>query len=60
MIVAVAPTSPPASVPTRGGEERPVHVVAARDDATKHCYVITAYVPDPALWGGDFKTRKPT
>ncbi len=39
---------------------RPLHVVAARDDGTKHCYVITAYVPDAALWGGDFKTRKPT
>jgi hypothetical protein len=38
---------------------RPLHVVAARDDATGHCYVITAYVADPALWGSDFRTRKP-
>jgi len=39
---------------------RPLHVVAARDDGAKHCYVITAYVPDPAQWGSDFRTRKPT
>jgi hypothetical protein len=39
---------------------RPLHVVVARDDDTKHCYVITAYVADPALWGSDFRTRKPT
>jgi len=39
---------------------RPLHVVAARDDTTSHCYVITAYVPDPAQWGSDFRTRKPT
>jgi len=39
---------------------RPPHVVASRDDATKHCYVITAYVADPTQWESDFKTRKPT
>jgi hypothetical protein len=39
---------------------RPLHVVAARDGETRHCYVITAYVPDSVLWGGDFRTRKPT
>jgi hypothetical protein len=39
---------------------RPLHVVAARDGSTGHCHVITAYVPDAALWGDDFKTRKPT
>jgi len=39
---------------------RPLHVVASRDDSTRHCYVITAYVPDSALWGSDFRTRKPT
>jgi hypothetical protein len=39
---------------------RPLHVVAARDDSTKHCYVITVYVPDAAQWGSDFRTRKPT
>jgi hypothetical protein len=38
---------------------RPLQVVVARDAKTKHCYVVTAYVPDPAVWGNDFKTRKP-
>jgi hypothetical protein len=40
--------------------KRPLHVVVARDDIARHCYVITAYVPDPALWRSDFRTRKPT
>jgi Domain of unknown function (DUF4258) len=39
---------------------RPLHVVTARDDTTNRCYIITAYVADPALWGSDFRTRKPT
>jgi Domain of unknown function (DUF4258) len=39
---------------------RPLHVVAARDDSTGRCYIITAYVADSALWGNDFRTRKPT
>jgi hypothetical protein len=39
---------------------RPLHVVTARDGSTGHCYVITVYVPDPALWVSDFRTRKPT
>jgi hypothetical protein len=26
---------------------------------TMPCYIITAYVPDPALWESDFGTRKP-
>lgn len=39
---------------------RPLHVVAARDDATGRSYIITAYIADPALWESDFRTRKPT
>jgi hypothetical protein len=39
--------------------ERPLHVLAARDERTMHCYIITAYVPDPTLWECDFRTRKP-
>ena len=39
---------------------RPLHVVAARDDATGICYVVTAYVADSDQWESDFKTRKPT
>jgi hypothetical protein len=36
----------------------PVHVVAARDPATRDCIVVTVYVPDPARWSADFKTRR--
>ncbi|MBD2232598.1 DUF4258 domain-containing protein [Phormidium tenue] len=38
--------------------QRPIHVVAARDDETLTVYVITAYEPDLDLWQPDFKTRK--
>jgi Domain of unknown function (DUF4258) len=37
---------------------RPLHVLAAREPATGQCVIVTCYVPDPALWGADFKTRK--
>jgi hypothetical protein len=40
--------------------KRPLHVVVARDDSARHCYVITAYVADQTLWKSDFRTRKPT
>lgn len=39
-----------------GGE--PVHVVAAEDRSRKRCYAVTVYVPDPAQWEPDFRTRK--
>lgn len=38
---------------------RPVHIVVACDLETDTCYVITAYVPDPALWNKDYTVRKP-
>ena len=38
--------------------DRPIHVVAALDPATEACHVITAYVPDPAVWQPDFRTRR--
>ncbi len=37
---------------------RPLHVVAALDGATRTCYVVTAYVPDPAQWTPDFRLRR--
>jgi hypothetical protein len=37
---------------------RPLHVVAALDPCTGTCHVITAYVPDPAIWQPDFRTRR--
>jgi hypothetical protein len=38
--------------------QRPIHVVAARDTETQTAYVINAYEPDLNLWQPDFKTRK--
>lgn len=38
----------------------PVHVVVARDTNDGTCYVVTAYVPDPALWTPDFRNRRPS
>jgi hypothetical protein len=39
---------------------RPLHVVAAHDQAGGLCIVITAYLPDATQWGDDFKTRRQT
>ena len=39
---------------------RCLDVVAAHDYATARCYVITAYVPDAAVWEPDFRTRRPS
>ncbi len=39
-------------------QHRPVHVVAAMDYASKTCFVVTAYRPDPAVWSTDYKTRR--
>jgi hypothetical protein len=38
---------------------RPLHVVAADDDANQETIVITVYGPDPAQWSPDFKRRVP-
>lgn len=37
---------------------RPLHVVIARDQTRQRGYVIAAYIPDPAQWEADFKTRR--
>jgi Domain of unknown function (DUF4258) len=36
----------------------PLHVVVRVDANNHHCYVIAVYIPDPARWSEDFKTRK--
>jgi hypothetical protein len=36
----------------------PLHVVAALDNETKWCFVITAYKPDLEHFESDFKTRR--
>jgi hypothetical protein len=40
------------------GQGQPVHVVAARDPATRLCHVITVYRPDRDGWSDDFRTRR--
>lgn len=37
---------------------QPVHVLVAQDDSTGECYVVTAYIPDPAIWLPGFKRKK--
>jgi hypothetical protein len=38
-------------------DRRPLHVVAAYNDADEETIVITVYDPDPALWSEDFRRR---
>jgi hypothetical protein len=37
---------------------RAIHIVIGYDAATDTGHIITAYLPDPALWQSDMKTRK--
>jgi len=37
---------------------RHIHVVVARIEATRGAIIITAYIPDPARWGSDLRTRR--
>ncbi len=39
-------------------DDKPLHVVAAFDNDTGKCYIITVYNPNPELWESDFKKRK--
>lgn len=39
-------------------DQRPLHVVAADNDAEQTTIVITVYEPDLSLWKPDFKTKK--
>lgn len=36
----------------------PLHVVYALDRSGMNCHVITAYIPDQAVWENDFRTRR--
>jgi len=40
------------------GDERPIHIVAARNDLDEETIVVTVYVPDPAKWEDCFRRRK--
>lgn len=39
-------------------QERPVHVVAARDESSGLCFVVTVYEPNPDFWSTDFRKRR--
>lgn len=38
---------------------RPFHVVTSENPDTNETTIITVYVPDPAKWNKDFKSRRP-
>lgn len=43
----------------KDAQERPLHVVwGIEKDTTEPAVIVTAYNPDPALWGSDFRSRK--
>jgi hypothetical protein len=50
------PRGPSALLLGRGPGGRAIHVVAAPKE--EYAAVITAYVPDPAIWSEDMKTRR--
>lgn len=37
---------------------RPIHVVAADNEAEQEIIIITVYEPDPRLWDPTFRTRR--
>lgn len=39
-------------------EEKPLHVVAAFDEGSGTCFIITAYHPDEEHFGPDFRARR--
>ncbi|MGE0175348.1 MAG: DUF4258 domain-containing protein [Oligoflexales bacterium] len=39
-------------------ENRPLHVVMARNTLDANCIVVTAYEPSLSFWEPDFKTRQ--
>jgi hypothetical protein len=38
--------------------KKPLHVVAALDEGSGTCFIITAYHPDEEHFGPDFRTRR--
>jgi len=50
------PRGPSALLLGRGQAGRAIHVVAA--PKAEYAAVITAYLPDPAMWSADMRTRR--
>jgi hypothetical protein len=38
--------------------QRPLHIVVAKDDIENICIIVTAYQPSNEIWNSDFKTKK--
>ncbi|MBN1601531.1 MAG: DUF4258 domain-containing protein [Chitinispirillaceae bacterium] len=36
----------------------PIHVVVAKDDKNRSCYVITVYLPKAGIWHAGFRERR--
>lgn len=36
---------------------RPIHVVVAKNNADNLCFAVTVYEPDQTIWSKDFKTK---
>lgn len=40
------------------GGKRPFHVVASENPGSNEATIITVYIPEPAKWNKDFKSRR--
>lgn len=38
--------------------QRPLHLVLAKDEDNNRCIIVTAYQPDKLIWKADFKTKR--
>lgn len=38
-------------------DNRPLHLLVARDQEAEICIMVTVYEPDKKLWSADFKTK---
>jgi hypothetical protein len=38
--------------------DRPLHIVMAKNDLVNTCIIVTTYEPSPDLWNSDYKTKK--
>lgn len=36
---------------------KPIHIVVAKNEPDEFCFVVTVYEPDPGIWSKDFKTK---
>ncbi|MCB9456980.1 MAG: DUF4258 domain-containing protein [Anaerolineaceae bacterium] len=39
-------------------DNRPLHIVAADNDAANETIIITVYEPDPNIWNDDFRSKR--